>query len=133
MSQEKEDRMTYLEMALKAAKEMDEQASRPRYAGTRIATKATNAIKARSVPEMPEGVRLLEWNPKPAPVLLTTASLVTDVDQFIADTLAQLDRALRSKQGVAAYRKVRELVDRLEQCGIIVQIRGVGSASGGRQ
>jgi hypothetical protein len=90
-------------------------------------------LKRRDIPPMPEGVRLLEWNPKPAPVLLTTGSLVTDVDQFIADTLAQLDRVLNSKQGATAHRKVRELVDQLEQCGVVVKIAGVGSASGGGQ
>jgi hypothetical protein len=90
-------------------------------------------LKKRDIPPMPEGVRLLEWNPKPAPVLLTTASLVADVDEFIADTLTQLDTALQSKQEAATHRKVRELVDRLEQCGVVVRIAGVGSASGGRQ
>jgi hypothetical protein len=87
----------------------------------------------RDIPPMPEGVRLLEWNPKRAPVLLTTASVVTEVDQFIADTLAKLGAALRSKQGPAINRKLRELVDGLEQCGIVVKIAGIGSASGGGQ
>jgi len=120
--------MSYLEMALKAGREMDEEASSTDPGGTKVATKATKATKVPLVPEMPEGVRLLAWNPKPAPVLLTTASVVVNVDQFIADTLAQLDRALHSKQGSAAYRKVRELVDRLEQCGVVVKIAGIGSA-----
>src|SRR5215470_14683463 len=99
--------MGFLEMALRAVQEMKGGTER---IGART-TETTKTTKGRSAPEMPEGVRLLEWNPKPAPVLLTTASLVTDVDQFVAGALAQLDSALRSKQGAAAHRKVRELVD----------------------
>lgn len=90
------------------------------------------ALRERDIPPMPEGVCLLRWNPKPSPVLLTTESVVTDVDQFIADTIAQLDKALHSKQGPATHRKVRDLVDRLEQCGVVVKVHGIGSPSGGK-
>ncbi len=81
------------------------------------------ALRKRDIPPMPEGVRLVSWEPRPAPVLLTTASVVTDVDQFIADTLAQLDTTLRSKQGPAKNWEARELVDRLEQCGVMIEVR----------
>jgi len=71
---------------------------------------------------MPKGVRLIEWNPKPAPVILTHFSVVTDVWGFIAATLAELRAAMNGQQWLAGHRGVRELVDRLEQCGVIVQI-----------
>jgi hypothetical protein len=83
MSQEKEDSMSYLEMALRAAKEMDELANCPRYDRTTVATKATSATKAS----------------KPEP---------------------------------ETSRKLRDLVDALEQCGVVVKISGVGSPSGGK-
>jgi hypothetical protein len=107
--------MGFLEMALRAAEQMKE--------GELRREPTTKTTKARSVPEIPEGVCLLVWNPKPAPVLLTSASVVTEVDQFIADTLARLGAALHSKQGQATHREVRELVDRLEQCGVVVRVR----------
>ena len=110
-----------------------EQANRAHPSQTGVATKATNATKAGSVPRMPQGVRLVRCEPKPAPVLLTHMAVVTDVTQFICATLKQLDMALHSKQGPASYRKARELVDRLEQCGVVVKISGVGSPSGGRR
>ena len=91
------------------------------------------ALRRRDIPPMPLGVCLLRWNPKPAPLLLTTESVVTDVNQFIADTLAQLDRTLRSTHGAATHRKLRELVDRLEQCGVVVKVDGVGSPVGGKR
>jgi hypothetical protein len=132
MSQEKEDSMSYLEMALRAAKEMDELANCPRYDRTTVATKATSATKASFAQEMPEGVRLLEGNPKPAPVVLTHMAVVNDVESFIADTLTQLGKALRSKPEPETSRKLRDLVDALEQCGVVVKISGVGSPSGGK-
>lgn len=67
--------------------------------------------KPAAIPSMPEGVRLVRWEPKPAPVLLTTASVVTNVGQFISQTLTQLDKALQSRQGPATNHRVRELVD----------------------
>ncbi len=83
----------------------------------------TAFLKARStVPKMPLGVRLVSWEPKPAPVILTHCAVVTDVDRFIRTTLLELKAALAGKRWLAGHRTVRELVDRLEQCGVQVQI-----------
>jgi hypothetical protein len=115
--------MSYLEMALKAAREMSEETNRTHPVRTPVATKATEATKACFVQKMPEGVRLIEWNPKPAPILLTTASVVTEVDEFIEGTLAKLGAALHPKQEQVGHREVRELMDQLEQCGVVVRLR----------
>ncbi len=96
-------------------------------------TEVIVCLKQRTIPPMPDGVLLVRWEPKPAPVILTRTAVVNDVGRFIADTLMQLGKALRSKQGPTVQREMRELVDRLEQCGVIVQILGVGSAVGGRR
>lgn len=76
-------------------------------------------LQARTVtPAMPHGVRLLHWEPKPAPLVLTQYSVVTDVDQFIRMTLLELKAALAGKRWQSGHRSVRELLDRLEQCGV---------------
>jgi hypothetical protein len=85
---------------------------------------------AEKIPSMPPGLRLLEWNPKPAPVLLTYMAVVTDVPQFIGASLAQLGAALYSEQGPATHREVREQLDRLEQCGVVVRVRSHDSITG---
>jgi hypothetical protein len=46
--------------------------------------------RRKEIPAMPLGVRLVHWEPKPAPVILTEWSVVTDVDRFIRMTLLGL-------------------------------------------
>jgi hypothetical protein len=83
-------------------------------------------LKTRGViPAMPPGVRLVHWEPKPAPVILTHYAVVTDVFRFISMTLLELKAALAGKRWQAGHRSVRELVDRLEQCGVTLRLSGV--------
>jgi hypothetical protein len=77
------------------------------------------------VPAMPPGARLVRWEPKQAPVILTHYAVVTDVFRFISMTLVELKAALAGKRWQSGHRTVRELVDRLEQCGVILQVSGV--------
>jgi len=86
-------------------------------------------LKARSsLPPMPEGVRLVRWEPKPAPVILTQYSVVTDVLKFVSVTLLELEAALAGNRWQSGHWSARELVDRLEQCGVYVQIERVETA-----
>lgn len=78
--------------------------------------------RREEIPAMPPGVRLVRWEPKPAPVILTHDAVVTDVSRFISMTLLELKAALAGKRWQAGHRSVRELVDRLEQCGVILQV-----------
>ena len=83
-------------------------------------------LRARAaIPAMPPGVRLVHWEPKPAPVILTHYVVVTDVSRFISMTLLELKAALAGKRWQSGHRSVRELVDRLEQCGVVLQVSGV--------
>jgi hypothetical protein len=50
-----------------------------------------------SPPVMPTGVRLIRWQPKEAPIILTRWSVVTDTTKFIHETLRQLDAALAGR------------------------------------
>ena len=78
--------------------------------------------KREEIPVMPPGLRLMRWEPKPAPVLLTHYAVVTDVLRFISMTLLELKAALAGKRWQSGHWSVRELVDRLEQCGVLVEI-----------
>jgi hypothetical protein len=75
-----------------------------------------------TIPAMPPGVGLVHWQPKSAPVNLTQFSVVTEVDRFIRMTLLELKAALTGKGWQSGHWSVRDLVDRLEQCGVRVEI-----------
>ncbi len=89
-----------------------------------------------AIPEMPSCVRLVEWRPNPAPVMITHWAVVTDVLAFIRSTLRQLDHALAWEAGdekrrwLAGNWSVREHIDRLEQCGLIVKVESKPCTSG---
>jgi hypothetical protein len=78
--------------------------------------------KREEIPAMPIGVRMVRWDPKPAPVILTEVLVVTNVSRFISMTLLELKAALAGKRWQSGHWSVRELVDRLEQCGVCVEI-----------
>ncbi len=94
---------------------------------------AAPSMPLERIPRMPDGVQLVRWEPKPAPVLLSRVTVVNNVPEFIRITLAELDRALHSEPETLAQGEVRELVDRLEQCGVVVKVQGIVSPSGGER
>ena len=73
-------------------------------------------------PPMPLGVRLLKWEPKNPPIAIVRMGIVSDVPMFIAATLLQLRARLESKNLLAGNWSLRELVDRLEQVGVAMEI-----------
>jgi hypothetical protein len=79
-----------------------------------------------TIPPMPAGVRLVEWNLKGPPVGIETSTVVIDPALFARTTLAQLGTAL-SNPGRWVGWSVPQLIDRLAQVGVIVAIE---SASG---
>ena len=74
------------------------------------------------IPLMPEGIRLVRWEPKSPPVVLTHYAVVTDVHRFVSMTFLELRAAIAGKRWQSGNWSVRELVDRLEQCGVHVEI-----------
>jgi hypothetical protein len=81
-------------------------------------------LKARgAIPPIPEGVRLIRWEPKSAPVILTRYEVVTEVSRFVEMTLLELKGALAGRLWQSGHRSARELVDRLEQCGVVVEVK----------
>jgi len=123
--------MGYLEMALRAMGEGQDRAHLSlRGIEVENATKATDEMKAQNVPEMPAGIKLITWNPMRPPIAISYCAVVNDVECFIVDTLTEIGKTLRSKQAPETSRRLRDLVDTLEQCGVLVQVCGVGSRSG---
>lgn len=83
-----------------------------------------------AIPPMPKRVRIVHWKPKLAPLRLAPFITVTDVPKFISVTLLELKAALAGRRWLAGNWSVRELVDRLEQCGVRVEIeKGESSKS----
>jgi hypothetical protein len=82
--------------------------------------------KSSGAPEMPAGLRLLDWKPKLPPAAITTWVVVNDVPQFVQTTLAQLEAALRGDNWVAGNWSVRDLLELLEQAGIKVEVESRG-------
>src|SRR5271157_3919785 len=66
---------------------------------------------------LPDGVRLVRWEPVPAPVRLSPCSTVTDVDLFIRATLRQLEAALEGRNWQAGNWGLSGLIERLAACG----------------
>lgn len=73
-------------------------------------------------PPMPEGVSLLEWAPKVAPVAIERWTVVNDVPKFVRATLVQLRAAMEGKNWLAGNWSIRDLVERLEQVGVKVSV-----------
>jgi hypothetical protein len=74
---------------------------------------------------MPPHIRLVEWNPKEAPIAIDTCSVVVDVPQFIKTTLEQLSTALTNHKRWVGW-SVPQLADRLQQAGVVVEWDGPG-------
>lgn len=81
-----------------------------------------------AIPPMPPGVRLVEWKPKSAPVMITRWAVVADVPGFVRCTLRQLEHAIAWEAGddnrrwLAGHRSPCELQDYLSQVGCVVEI-----------
>jgi hypothetical protein len=73
-------------------------------------------------PRLPKGVRLVRWEPKAPPVVLTRWSVVIDTHQFISSTLREMRAALGDKNWLAGNWSLRELTERLEQVGVLVEV-----------
>jgi hypothetical protein len=83
-------------------------------------------------PAMPPGVRLLKWEPKNAPIAIVRMGIVSNVPKFIAATLLELQARLEGKDFLAGNWSLRELVDRLEQVGVAVEIESSPTCGGER-
>jgi hypothetical protein len=74
-----------------------------------------------TAPSMPPHIRLVNWNPKEAPIAIDSCSVVLDVPLFIRSTLEQLTTALTNPKRWVGW-SLPQLVDRLRQAGVVVEL-----------
>jgi hypothetical protein len=74
-------------------------------------------------PTMPPGVKLVRWEPLPAPVQVNRWMTVTNTEGFIESTMRQLGARLRGDDWGAGNWSCTELVARLEAVGVIVRLQ----------
>jgi hypothetical protein len=74
-------------------------------------------------PAMPAGVRLIRWQPVPAPVRLSECSTVTDTEKFIRTTLTQLEAPLEGRNWQSGNWGLSGLLERLAAVGCVVELR----------
>jgi hypothetical protein len=79
-----------------------------------------------ALPPIPAGIRLVRWAPKQPPVVLEHCSVVNDVEKFARYTLEQLGHALEGRNWLAGNWSIRDLVERLEQVGVKVDVNRTG-------
>ena len=75
-----------------------------------------------AIPPMPEGVRLVNWEPKPAPVAIDVCSVVVDVPKFVQGELRALDSRLNNPWTIHGGFTVPQILDRLRQVGVEVAL-----------
>ena len=77
----------------------------------------------QEVPTMPPGVRLISWELKEPPVAIEMCTtVVINPARFAKSTLLQLQAALKGKRWLAGHWSTAELVERLKQVGVEVEL-----------
>jgi hypothetical protein len=92
-------------------------------------THISSASKVPEVPTMPKGVRLIHWERKRAPVAIDVCSVVVDVPKFIESELRALDSRLNNPWTIHGGFTVPQMLDRLAQAGLEVELEPKGGAS----
>jgi hypothetical protein len=73
---------------------------------------------------LPDGVRVVSWQPKEPPVTITHCAVVTDIPRFIKATLRQLQHLLAGDTPfLAGNWSTRDLIERLEQVGLKLEVK----------
>lgn len=86
-------------------------------------------LKARvTASPMPPGIRLLHWQLKEPPVAVEVCAIVTDPALFARTTLEQLSIAISEPNRWVGW-TVPQLVDRLHQVGVHVQVESQGASA----
>jgi hypothetical protein len=85
--------------------------------------------KVPEIPTIPKGIRLISWEPKPAPLAIDVCSTVTDVPKFIERELRALDSRLNDPCTIHGGFTVSQILDRLAQAGLDVVLEPKGGSS----
>lgn len=82
-----------------------------------------------ATPPMPKGIRLVRWEPKTAPVVIDVCSEAVEVPKFIESELRMLDSRLNDPWTIRGGFTVPQMLDRLAQAGVEVELEPRGVAS----
>ncbi|MGA7624394.1 MAG: hypothetical protein WCA91_12520 [Candidatus Acidiferrales bacterium] len=77
-------------------------------------------------PTLPQGVRLIRWEPKPPPVAIDVCSIVVDLSKFVESELRALDSRLNHPWTIRGGFTVSQMLDRLAQAGLEVELEPKG-------
>ena len=94
-------------------------------------TPIPSVSKVSEAPPMPEGVRLISWEPKAAPVGIDVCSVVLDVPKFVQSELSALDSRLNNPWTIRGGFTVPQILDRLAQAGVVVALNLDGRSGHG--
>ena len=86
------------------------------------------ALATPASPLLPKGVRLVRFEPKAPPVAIDVCSVVVDVSKFIQVELRALDARLINPRKIHAGFTIPQMLDRLRQVGLEVELEGKGKA-----
>jgi hypothetical protein len=78
---------------------------------------------------LPRGIRLIRWEPKSPPVAIDVCSVVADIFKFIHSELRALDSRLNDPWTIHGGFTVPQMLDRLAQAGLEVELEPKGGAS----
>ena len=104
-------------------------AREPRIIGN---TPIPSVSKVSEAPQMPAGVCLVSWEPKAPPVAIDVCSVVVDVSKFIERELQALDSRLNNPSTIHGGFTVPQMIDRLAQAGLEVELDPKGGGKGSR-
>jgi len=81
------------------------------------------ALAPRACPSLPQGVRLVRWEPKSPPVAIDVCSVVVDVPKFVQGELRALDSRLNNPRPIDGGFTVPQMLDQLRQVGLEVELQ----------
>ena len=87
-----------------------------------LPTQKTYAVDGCPIPALPPGVKLVRWEPLPAPVRINRCMTVTNTERFIESTVGQLGARLKGDDWGAGNWSCTELLARLEAVGCVVAL-----------
>jgi hypothetical protein len=105
------------------------QAERPARPPSNAIPDRVPELAPSTSPAMPKGVRLIRWELKQTPVAIDVCSVVVDIPKFIERELRALDSRLNNPWTIHGGFTVPQMLDRLAQAGLEVELEPKGGAN----
>lgn len=86
------------------------------------------ALAPPSYPHLPKGIRLIRYEAKSPPVSIDMCSVVVDVSKFVQSELRAVGSRLNNPRTIHGGFTVPQMLDRLRQVGLEVELDPKGGA-----